>query len=44
MLILINTNIVNRVLDLIEKNFFSLGDGIGRNVKVFGADKFISTY
>ena len=39
MLILISTNILGVVLDLIEKGIFSfLGIGLGRNVITFGVD------
>ena len=38
MLILICTNILDIVLDLIEKDFFLIGDEVGRNVTIFGAD------
>ena len=39
MLTLINTNILDVVLDLIEKNFFSHPSGrTGRNVIIFGVD------
>ena len=35
---MINTNILDTVLDLIEKNFFSHGKRSGRNVILFGVD------
>ena len=32
------------VLDLIEKDFFSIGDEVGRNVIVFGVDMISSPH
>ena len=38
MLILIGINILDMALDLIEKYFFSVGNGVGKNVIIFGVD------
>ena len=38
MLILISTNILDMVLDLVEKDFFNLVNEIDRNVIIFGVD------
>ena len=35
---MISTNILDMVMDLIEKDFFSLGNEIGRNVIIVGVD------
>ena len=35
---LICTNILDMVLDLIEKDFFLISDEVGRNVIIFGVD------
>ena len=38
MFILMSTNILDMVLDFIEKDFFSFGNGSGRNVIIFGVE------
>ena len=44
MLILINTNILDIVLDLIEKKLFPVGNGFGRNCIVFIVDMSSSVH
>ena len=44
MLILINTNILDIVLDLIEKELFPVGNGFGRNCIVFIVDMSSSVH
>ena len=44
MLILISINVPDTVLDLIEKDFFSIVDEVGRNVIIFGADMSSSSH
>ena len=34
----ISLSILDMVLDLIEKDFFSLGNGVGSNVTIFGVN------
>ena len=44
MLILISVNILGMVLDLTGKDFFSIGDDVGRNVIIFGVDMSSSSH
>ena len=44
MLVLISINIVDVVLDFIENDFFSFGNGTGRNVIISGVDMNSSPY
>ena len=44
LLILINTNILDIVLDLIEKELFPVGNGFGRNCIVFIVDMSSSVH
>ena len=43
-MILISTNILDKVLDLKEKDFFLVGDEVGRNVIIFGVDMSSSSH
>ena len=43
-MILISTNILDKVLDLKEKDFFLIGDEVGRNVIIFGVDMSSSSH
>ena len=43
-MILISTNILDKVLDLKEKDFFLNGDEVGRNVIIFGVDMSSSSH
>ena len=43
-MILISTNILDKGLDLKEKDFFLNGDEVGRNVIIFGVDMSSSSH
>ena len=44
MLMLICINFLNMVSDLIEKDFFSIGDEVRRNVIIFGVNMSLSPH